>query len=328
MAKTRKAVEPEIIDVPESPEVALILQEQPAIVGWFNGLRQFFHTATELETDARSALAQAQTLMRPTTSQQATQMADLARTYKAGEKRIEGHWDQITSIFHGLHKRGVAKRKTGTDCYARAYEIANGHVNVFNENERRRVIEENNRLRREAEERARQDRELELQALEEQAVAAEAASADLSDREREFVRLFTSVSGSTANNGPAAARVAGYKKPENESLRLLKSPKIQAAIQAVYDGRAARQQADAVRQQPVIVEHVTVQADTTGGDRTTWSCDVYDEQATIAAALAGDPDLIGLLAIDRVKANKLAQRDHERIDLKPGLRHIRKTRIV
>lgn len=326
-ARAKQSIEP-VIDVPDPPDVALVLQYQSAVSEWFGGLRQFYREAQDLELQGQSALSHAQRLTVPTNGSQDAQLQDLVRSWNAGKKGVESHWYAVTNLFDKLHERAVAFRKRGVTAYTEASTIGTRLHNSYVEAERRRAREEEDRLRREAEDRARKDRERELQALEDAAMKAEAESPILSKREDEFVLAFTALRGFTVANAPGSARHAGYKDPDNAALRLMRSPKIQAAIQAVYDARSARQQAQAVHEMPVAVEDVVVQPDIVrGGDRTTWSGEIVNEGLVIDACIRGEAPRY-LLRIDPVKVNELARSMHEKLDTIPGLRHKKKTGIV
>lgn len=323
-----KAATAEVVE-PENPTVTLVRTDASAIVQWSANILQFLQGATELELAAKARLVRVEGLKEPKNGAEDAQIQDLVRLCNAGKKETADYW-YITKVFDKMHSWATTGRKRGVESDDLAASIGNRLHASYVEAERRRAREEEDRLRREAEDRARQEREAELALLEQQALKAEASNPDLSDREAEFVRLYTSVSGSTAANGPYSARLAGFKNPDQTAMRLLGMPKIRKALEVADAAIKLRQQAVAVKSAPVLVEDVEVRPDIQkGGDRTTYSADVFDPIAYREAIISGTYNLDhALLVYDQVAANKLAQSLREQVNRIPGIRLRKTTRVV
>jgi len=307
-----------------NPDVELVQVDGQAVARWVQNAALFFTEAKALETQAHRALAVAQGMKAPTTVLDDEQLQDQIRSWKAGEKQIEGHWT-ITSLLHNLHKRAVAYRERGSGAYKKAIDIGNTLHVQFKNAETRRIEEERRRQDRENEERARLEREAELERYEQQALQAESASADLSEREQEFVRLVAY----GFNSPVTSARSAGYKNPETIAPRLMAMPKIQVAIQALKDAQALRQQAEAVKKAPLLVEEAIVPDAPTGGDRTTWTGEVISEVAFRNAAFEGTHGIPrDCFTVDKVKLNEYARSMRENLNRWPGVRAKSTTRVV
>lgn len=320
---TKAAAIPEIVE-PENPTVALVRTDAGAVTRWAENALQFFKGATDLELAAKARLMRMEGLTVPTNGSQDAQVQDLIRLSNAGKKETTDYW-YITGIFDKLHKLAVQGRKRAVDADEQAAQIGNRLHTTYTEAERRRAQAEEDRLRREAEERARADRQRELDALEAAALKAEASSPTLSEREEAFVRFIA------AERTPFdAARHAGYKDPGVMGPRLLSTAKILKAIEARRQSVKLREQAVAVQTAPVLVEDVEVRPDIQkGGDRTTFSADIFDPIAYREAIISGVYHLShALLVPDPVAANKLAQSLREQINRIPGIRLRRTTCVV
>lgn len=306
---------------------AFVHQAGKAVVDFLKRAAGFFTTAKALESTSLELLATAQILELPTTSQEDEEVQRFVRKTTAQKRDVEEHW-KITATIAGFHKRLTSRRAKSTDALERAYKIGNDLHNEYVRVEQQRAREEQLRLEREAEERARLDRERELQQLEDLALEREGAAADLSDRERVFVEQMVQ-----HGNGLRAAQQAAYRDPAKASTKLLLSPKIAAAIKAAQDAIALRRQQTAVSKRPLEVGPVrTVVANVSrapgASSRNYHYGDLRDEQALITAILAGNHGIpTDLLKIDTTKLNEYAGSLFERINLWPGVRYRKETKL-
>lgn len=307
-------------------DVALANEAGASIQSFIKNLLTFFRTAGELEARASVTLAQSRTLQPATDGRSDEVLQVFVKNCSRDTKQVNEHWE-ITQIVHAFHKRLVARRKKTTDMLELASSTANRlHVDYV-ERERRRVAAEQERLRVQAETEARMARQRELDELERQALAVEAESGDLSDRERQFVALH--VGGTEAMS---AAQQCGYKDPFKASARLLAATKIQSAIRAALDAQQLRRQAADVLEQPLEVREVeTLRPDvgTAGHDRTTWSAEVLDERLFVEAVLGGKHGIpADCLCANTVKLNEYARSLRVALNRWPGVRAVSKTRTV
>lgn len=323
----KKPAAPIIDVVPDDPEVALATQEGGQVQAFVAGLRVFFERARHLETHAKATLLTAKTWQRPTSKEEDEHLVANVRSVNAQKREVEDHWT-ITAMVSRFHRRLTAARDRGVGPLEEAAGIGNRLHAAWAEEERRRAREEDERQRREAEERARRDREQELADLERLALEAEASSPDLSEREARFVDYLTGPYQVPAR----AAQQAGFKSPEAAAARLLAMPKIAQAVEQARSAKALRDQAAARRAAPVVVEHQPVKAAVAKGGAETWSGEVYDPDAFLAALL--DPMTRTRLGIPSdiatflpAKVNEYARSLHEQIDRWPGVRHKKTTSI-
>ncbi len=331
----RIASDPPVID-PEQSALERVFGEAEgqlaatfvaAFKSFLGGLQAFVVRAQELEVKAAATLEKAASLRSPATAAEDETLQSFIRTANTDRKATEDHWS-ICSAVHGLHRRLTARRDKPVTAFERAAAIAQQLHNTYVENERRRAREEEERQRREAEERARQDRELELADAERQALEHEAASKDLSEREQQFVELIFAGYNTPAN----AARQAGYKDPR-QGERLMGTLKIQQAIEAKRAAQAIRRQAEAKRQAPLEVEHVSVRPNVSRAsgavDRTTHGAEILDERLFIEAAVGGKHGIpLDCLMANPTKLNEYSRSLHERINLWPGIRYVKRTKTV
>lgn len=320
MAKKTSVKEPEIV---ESGELALATSEGSALEKFVGGLRAFFTDALQLEAAARQTLGRAKQWKAPTSKEEDQVLVDRVRQANADKATIEKHW-QITQVVHRFHRRLTAARDRGIGPLEEAVEIGNKLHNGYAEVERRRARDEEDRLRREAEERARKLREKELADLEKEAVAAEEASQDLSERERRWLGEWFRNGG----NATAAARFAGFQDPIATAARLTTSPKIRTAIEAQRTADALASQLEAKKAAPLAVKSAKVEAEVASGDASRWSCEVLDESALVAAVIGGKHGIPwDVLTVNQVKLNDYARGMHEQLDRWPGVRAHKKTTI-
>lgn len=300
-----------------------------AIGAFVKGIAQFFTTALALEQEAKQLLDTAKILTPPDTAEEDAEIQRFIKRTSAVKRDVEAHWT-ITATISGFHKRLTARRAVATGATEQANTIGNQLHNAYVDRERRRVAEAQERIRREAEAEAQRRRDLELKAAEEAALKAEADSPTLSSREDEFIELLM---GRCRNNPIAAARSAGYKDPVASAPALLAKPKIQQALQARTQAAAIREQAAAKRDEPLRFETPNVEANIIrhpgGFDRTTWAGEILDGAATLEAWRAGKHGIpADLFQVNPVKLNEYARSLQQRLDLWPGVRAKKTTKVI
>ena len=331
--KSSRQRTPDVIDTTPaiSEDKRLVTQDGDEIQTFLAGAAGFFLLAGTIEKAAAIRLSQAKALEIPTTEALVATIQQFIRATAIEKKVAIEHWS-VKQLFGRLHKRCVAAEHRAIGPLDEAQQIGNRLHNGYVEAEQRRAAEEQDRVRRAAEAQARLDRERELAQLEAEAVAREEGSADLSEREQLFVGALVSGSPQTRGNGQAAAESAGYKDPFAAAARLLSRPKIQAAIAGAQEALAIRAQVMARKDEPldVQVEIVRPQISTAGGhDRTTHGYEILDANLFIEAFRSGrygiptncvQPAPAGLL--------ELARSLHDRLNMIPGLRYVKKTSVI
>ncbi len=314
----------------DSEELTLARTDGEVVTQFTANLRAFFGRAQELEATATLMLSTAKATSPPQTADEDAQIQRDIQKANAHAKTISEHW-LVCQVLSRFHKRLTSARARGTDASENAARHLNALHQRYVDDANRRAREEADRLRREAEDRARQDRERELAVLKEAEEKAEASSPDLSDREERFVDAFFSGIGTRGNAWQSAVR-AGFAQPRSAAERLMASPKIQAALKAHEDAQRAREQAAAVREQPVRVEAVTTlvqpEVQKIGTDRTTWSAEVLDERLFVEAVISGKFGVpLDCLTVNTPKVNELARSLHELLDRIPGVRAKKTVRL-
>lgn len=330
--------EPGPIDIIVGKEIAATEDEQFVQQAWtalrqfFGGVAAFFAEAQQLELASRSLLGQAKLLQPPTSAAEDEAIQRFIKHTSAHKRKVEEHW-QITTLVSQFHRRLTARRSVSTDAADQANKIGNTLHNAYEQAELRRVAAEQERIRREVEAQAQRARDEELARMEAEAVAREEASADLSEREQAFVEAYLSGIGTKGNGQQSAAR-AGYKEPLKAAARLLSAPKIQKAIQAREEAIAIRRQAEAVREAPLeFLDVPTVEAEISKApgavSRTTHSYEIVDEEAFVRAALAGKHGIpADALTYKPAAMTDYARSLRERIELWPGVRYVKTTKII
>lgn len=313
---------------PETPELKLTVMDGASIVSWLQGLVPFFRKAGALEEAAKATLVQAKHLKPATTADEDVELQRFVKGTSIAKRAVEDHWE-ITSIVSAFHKRLTAKRKVATEALDEANSIGNGLHNRWVETEKRRASIEQERLRIEAETQARLDRERDLAAAEERALNLELEMENLSEREQVFVDQV--LAGKTPIQ---AANIAGFQDALKASARLMASEKVIKAIAAKQEANAIREQATAVRQQPINVEVETVRPNISRGsaggfDRSTHSAELLDENALREACFAGGYGIPhDILVVSEAKLNEYARGLRERINLWPGVRYKKTTKVI
>lgn len=337
MAKQTKAAPADIEVLGATlPEHQLAATDGKTITGFLAGLVPFFRQATALENRAKAKLALARTftLPKPGDVDGDAALQTFIKEASAERKAVEKHWE-ITGAIHQFQRKLVAARdrvigegtKEKTPGYlVEAQGIAQRLHNTYVEDARRRAAEEQERIRKAEEERQAEIRRQDLERMENEALAAEAASADLSERERVFTEEIAR--GKTPYD---AARTANFAQPRSQAEKLLKLPKILLAIAAIKDAAAIREQAAAVKAAPldVQVETVRVEKAGVGTDRTTYAIEFTDPQLLREAVLGGKHGIpTDILTPDQVKGNAYARDFREIVNRWPGCRLVKKTTTV
>jgi hypothetical protein len=334
-------VRPDIIDVEQVGALSTMDPSQDKAIAGFivnmvdlgtvrdfiRSIATFVKQGTALEATAVDTLARARLMAPPVDAATDEAVQVFIRESAAMKKQVETHWG-ITSTVHGFHKALVARRSRATTPLEEAATIGNNLHNRYVAAERTRVAIEQERVRREAEALAQQKRDLETARLEADAIKLEERSVSLSAREEQFVEFMA-----RSGDGIGAARFAGYCDVAIASTRLLKTPKIVAAIDARHAAASLRSQAASMKAAPleVEVEEVVANISRASGarDRTTWTAEILDEAAFIEAAIAGKYGIPrDLLRIDPVALNNYAVSMNERLNLWPGVRAKKTTRVV
>lgn len=328
MAKkqARPAAEPEVLEA-ESQDQALIATDGNVIATFMRNMGAFFKQAAIIERDAKALLAKARTLNPPTNGTEDLAIQVFIRQVNTEKKSAEAHWG-ICQAFSSVHRKLTAARGRTTSLQEEAAAIAQRLHNAYADQERRRAAEEQERRRREEEAKAREARDRELAAQEQRALDLEAASDELSERERRFVDYITG----PYQDPQRAAQQAGYKDP-NIGFRLLQTAKIEAAIEAIKEAKRVREQAQALRQQPIDVrvdeEKPDIQRAGGGFDRSTHAAEVLDLAVFRAAVINGGHGIPwDVLTVDQTKLNEYARSLQERINAWPGVRHKKTTKTV
>lgn len=314
---------------PPSQDLVHVTPTAGVLVQWFENMTAFFTTASAMEAQAKATLDQAKAWKAPTTGHEDELLKDKIRDVRRESKALEDFWG-ITSVVSQFHKRLVAGRQRGVAMLEEAHQIGTRLHTTFTEAERRRAAAEQERVRVEAEKRARDERAAELAKLEAQALEREAASADLSEREKIYVNLFVNGFAGERGNPVVCARQAGYQNPEQIVTRLTSSAKVQDAIRATEEAAAIRTQVKAVTELPLDVQVEEVVPDLNEkGNRATWSAEVVDEAAFIEAVLSrrhGIPS--DVLQVNQVVLNQYARSLHELLNKWPGVHAKKKESVV
>lgn len=330
-----KKKEPEVVDRPAggmtlpgvSEDEQFVAQAGVHVLRFLKEMAGFFLTAGELERAAVATLEKAKALTPPQTADEDVFVQSFIKGTTADTRVAEDHWE-ITAVIHRFHRRMTGARSRTVDKLDEANAIGNRLHNGYTERKNREAAAEQDRIRREAEDKARRDREAELAKAEAAALAAEQSAPDLSEREARFVEeLWRLVPPANA------ARVVGYKNPEATAEKLLALPKIQDALDAKRKAAAIREQAEAVKQQPLDVQHEEVKPDIgrapDAHDRTTHSAELLDEAALIAAVISGKFGIPwDVLTVKPAMLNTYAKSMHELVNRWPGVRYKKDTKVV
>jgi hypothetical protein len=267
-------------------EQTFIEQAGAAFSTLVQNVRGFLVLAKELEEDAAGMLSEMQSVRPPQTPAEDERVQVLIKQANGCKKTIGDHWG-ICSTVHQLHRRLTARRDRGVKLLDEAASIGNALHNAYIAAERLKAQKEQDRLRAIAEEDARRVRQAELERLEALALASESGSDALSAREQAFCEAMM-VEGTSYDY---AAAKAGYKDPQGQGKRLMKTEKIAVALKAMHEALEIRRQAAAVKAEPLAVSMVEVKANVTKAagtqERTTRSLEVFDVEAWRVGVLTG-----------------------------------------
>lgn len=289
MAKTAKAaanrqpaITGEVIDAGVVEERQLAATDGSVIVSWLNGLAPFFTQALALEQDAAQMLEDAKVSKVPTNATEDERSQRGALRAREAIKAVNEHWE-ISKVVTRFRNRLTARRGRAEEMLAETVTIHTRNHNQYSQAEQRRVDEENRRR----EEQGRKDQEAirarDLAAIETAALEAEAEAVGLSEREQAFVTHYL-----TFGNPLKAAQLAGYKQFAEQSKLLIERPKIIKAIDSARQAAAIRQQAEALKQQPLDPVEIYEEKPRLGRaahDVVTWECVIDDVDAFRKAVL-------------------------------------------
>lgn len=322
---TTKAIVGEVLPAEVPPDLALVETDGTAVSAFLSGLVPFFRGALVLEREAVSLLAEAKRTKEPTSGAQDAVIQTNIKRASLLTKRAEGYWT-IAGVLHGLHRKVTAGRARATGPAAEAAAYWQAQHNGWADSERRRVAREQEVLRLAAEAEAQAERDRELAELERLAVEAEQDSPTLSERERAFV-----VAHLNGRSPEQAAQAAGFKDAFKSATRLLATEKIQVAMKAARDAAVLRQQATARAEAPLPVNVREVRPDIkkVGSDRDYWSAEVTDEDAFIAAFVAGKHGIPRrVITVLASALNEEARAFHYELERWPGIKVTKKTTTV
>lgn len=283
----------------------------------------FLTVASDLETKAKASLARIQAMPAPTTMEEDDTLQREIRQFNADKRAIEDHWT-ICSKVHQFHRKLTGRRDIGVKALEEAATIGNRRHNAWVESERRRIADEIARQERQAREEAEAVRRAEIARLEQERLEAEASAPDLSDREKDFVRLIV-LTGCAPD---VAAERAGFKRV-GYGQTLMASGKITAALKSAYAALGVAKEAERLQAAPLEVAPVevpTVNLDK--GTVTRWKAEVVDEARFIDAVLRGGYGIpTDCLTINTVKLNEYARSLHKLIDKWPGVKAVEETKV-
>lgn len=332
MPSTKPRVTPTkpVAAVATIPEQQDTHQDLTAVSAWFKALPQFFARAAEIEASARNFHEAALTRAVPTSLEEDKAIVADVRTARERKKEAEDYWS-VAGLLSRLHRRVTAARARAVDPLDQAIARLSSLHTTYERLERERVAREAEEARRAEEAKAAAERAKELAALEAAAVAAEESSPDLSERERAFVDYMAEREDFPGVAIEAAKR-AGFQNPQAQAARLMGSAKVQAAIQARKDAKAARLQAEAIAAAPVQAAYVAPPpVQVAKGTRTTRGAECFDQKAFIAACLSGKvPEVVALavLRVDGPALNDQGKAFREAINQWPGVRYVENGTVV
>lgn len=322
------AVTPDVVDlVPLADDEVAVTQLGGLVLGFFKGLGKFLATAGELERHAKSELEAAKLLKPSTTAAEDVAVQKVVIAAADDNKSVEAHWSPVTQAFYRLHKTMTGARGRAYDANEERRKIGNRLHDEYvqRKNREARELEESNRRAEEARQQAQRDRELEE--AEAEAVKRERSSKDLSAREVLFVDKVWR--GAVPQQ---AAKEVGYKNPKDAGEFLMKSAKIQAAIDGKRAAETIREQAAAKAQRPLDVQVEEVKADieraSGAKDTTRHSAEIVDVEKLIAACIQGGHGIPwDILDVKPAKVNEYAKGLKEKINAWPGVRYKKETGV-
>lgn len=178
---------------------------------------------------------------------------------KALKREIEAHYAAIKRPLNDARAVVLELEKKHLAPVDQAIAIAERIDTQYVQDQRR--IEEAENRRREEEARAAEQKRRDAEAAEAEraALKLEAASGELSQRERNFIHAYLA-SDKSPRAILAAAKTAGYKDPEAQVARLLKSKKINDAIAGMQAAARVREQAEVKAAEPIHVDVAPVES--------------------------------------------------------------------
>jgi hypothetical protein len=312
-----------------SDDELFIQQAGGVVVTFLRSAREFLVRANALETHALAKLDAAKTWPAPTSAEEDVFLQEQIKDANGLKKEIVEHW-KITSLVSQFHKRLTGRRDKGVTAAEEIAAIGNNLHNGWTIAEKERVRRLHEQERQQAELDAQMQRERELQEMERAAIEAEEGRPDLSERESRFVDL---VFGGL-NAPTTAARSVGFKDPALQAERLMKSPKIQKAIESRLQAQAIRKQKEARSAAPLVTRTVPtikpdIQKAAGAHDRTTYSIEFTDGAAFRAAAFSGQYGIPqDIFEASQAKGNEYARSMRELVNRWPGCRLVTKTGVV
>lgn len=215
---------------------------------------------------------------------------EFVRGAKALRRVIVEHWTPIKRSVDDLKRSMLALELKDLSPVDEVIRIVEPLVTGWEDQENRRVRAEEDRLRLVAREQAEADRKRQLEDQEQEALRLEADSPALSHREQVFVEAITTVVG-VMGHATLAAEWAGYKNPEKAGSDLILREKIRTAIERKEAAIAIREQNEALRQQPVVVQAPKVESQIAkvagASTRKYYKCEIEDREAFYAAVMSG-----------------------------------------
>lgn len=299
------------------------------VMDWLKQAAQFFREASQLERECKTLLMAAKATPKPTDAASDLVVQAQAKKTNAAIKACREKWNPVTQATDALHALTVKCRQRGADAGKEAADIWNAQHFGYKREAQERAEAETRRLEAIERARAAAARQAEIDAIEAEAVQAEESGEALSSREQKFVDLFRMSSGTEAQKANHAAGLAGFRA-QNSGARLIGLQKIRSAIVSADLAASLRSQAVAQRNAPIVTREVEqVQADVQKGgiDRATYTAEVFDAEALIAAIIAGAVPS-DLLQINPVVANQYARSLRENLNRWPGIRAKRSERLV
>lgn len=233
---------------------------------------------------------------------------------KALKREIEAHYDAIKKPLNTARNTVLQMERDHLAPIEQAIAVLERTATSYLREQERIEREAADKARREAEDAERKRREAEQAEAERQALELEAASDDLSERERQFVGRFCA-SKRTAGDWYDAAKYAGFKNPAEAAKRLCGSRKINDAIAASDKAAAIRREAEAKAKAPIVVETKPVESQigkvAGTSNRTYYGCGDVDVRALILAAAenikTGDGTMVMALLPNTVYLNEEAR---------------------
>lgn len=179
---------------------------------------------------------------------------------KALKREIEEHYATIKKPLNEARNTVLDLEKQHLAPVLQAIAVAERLDTNYVREQQRREQEEADRLRREQEERERARRQQEADEAEAQALALEASSNVLSEREQIVVAYMLTKSVIAPTDFVEAARRAKYADPNKAAVKLFDSKKIADAILNGRKAQAIREEAERAKAAPIMVETPAVES--------------------------------------------------------------------